>query len=119
MFPQIASRYFEGCQRNAKGLDERAKRMRTTIFKFSNSTAICSDLVHLKRLASLPDVALESIGEIFKQIVATLTILGQELLNILTLFGQETRWITYDCYHGVDLPSVHEALGLDHPRVGC
>ena len=51
--------------------------------------AIGSDLVRLKRLASLPDVALEGLGTIFKQIVATLTIPGQELLNILTLLGKK------------------------------
>ena len=36
----------------------------------------------------MPDVALESLGNIFKRIVATLTIPGQELLNILTLLGK-------------------------------
>ena len=72
----------------SKGLDGSAKRIRNTISKFTNSTAIGADQVRLKRLASLPDVALEGLGKIFKQTVATLTIPGQELLNILTLLGK-------------------------------
>ena len=88
-FVKLRAANLKKAKKIAKGLDGSAKGIRNTISKFSNSTAIGSDIVHLKRVASLPDVALEDLGKIFKQRVATLTVPGQELLNILTLLGKK------------------------------
>jgi len=46
--------------------------------------------MHLRRLACLPDVALERLGLLFKQSIATLKVPIQELLNILTLLGKKS-----------------------------
>ena len=73
----------------AKGIDGSAKAIRDSISKFSNATAIGADMVHLKRISTLPDIALEGLGSIFKQMVATLTVPGQELLNVLGLLGKK------------------------------
>ena len=45
-------------------------------------------MMHLRRLACLPDVALVRLGLLFKQSIATLKVPIQELLNILTLLGK-------------------------------
>ena len=51
----------------AKDIDDDPKIIRDSLKQFSPSIAIGADLVHLKRMASLPDVALKSLGAIFKQ----------------------------------------------------
>ena len=56
---------------------------------FSNSSAIGCDNLHLRRLAELPDVALEHLGMLFKQSVATLTVPLQDLLNVMVLLGKK------------------------------
>ena len=56
---------------------------------FSNSTAIGGDNFHLRRLANLPDVALEHMGMLFKQSLAALKVPMQDLFNIMVLLGKK------------------------------
>ena len=46
--------------------------------------------MHLRRMACLPDSALEQLGRLFKQSVASLKVPMQELLNILAPLGKES-----------------------------
>ena len=57
-------------------------------------------------MAGLPYVALTGLGGIFKQSVATLTVAGQELLNVLCLLGKKLRGSRTI----VIMPSVYRAL---------
>ena len=69
----------------AEEMDTRPNAIRNSLKLFSSSTALNG--VHLKRMASLPDVALEGLGAIFKQSVSNLTVPAQELFNMLGLLG--------------------------------
>ena len=55
---------------------------------FSESTVIGCDALQLRRIANLPDIALEQLGRLFRQSLATLTIPMQDLLNVLCLLGK-------------------------------
>ena len=57
---------------------------------FSESTAIGCDALQLRRLANLPNIALEQLGCLFRQSLATLTIPMQDLLNVLCLLGKKS-----------------------------
>ena len=73
----------------ADNVDGSASSIREALKQFSSSTAIGADQIHLRRLASLPDVALVALGAIFKQSVSNLTVPAQELLNVLGLLGKK------------------------------
>jgi len=88
-FAKLRIQHLPEARKAAAKIDVDPKGMRTSLKRFSSSTAIGSDLVHLKRLASLPDVALISLGGLMKQSVSTLTVPAQELLNILGLLGKK------------------------------
>ena len=69
----------------ADEMDIRPEAMRATLKQFSGKTAIGADQHHLRRMSMLPDAALESLGAILKQSLATLTVPAQEMLNALCL----------------------------------
>jgi len=88
-FAKLRSEHLPEAREAAAKISVDPKAIRTSLKLFSNSTAIGADLLHLKRLASLPDVALISLGSSMKQSVSTLTVPAQELLNVLGLLGNK------------------------------
>ena len=72
----------------AKEIDMSAPKVRNALRLFSSTTAPGGDQLHLRRLAALPDAALEQLGKLLKQSIATLTVPVQDLLNILALLGK-------------------------------
>ena len=92
----------------ANSLDTSAGKVRSALKLFSGSTAAGGDHLHLRRLAQLPDAALEQMGMLFKQSVATMTIPIQELLNILCLLGKKAGGSR----------TIAPKLCPDHPRMG-
>ena len=73
----------------ASNLDASPDRVRGALVVFAATTAIGSDSLHLRRFANLPDNAMAQLGALFKQSVATLTVLVHELLNILGRLGKK------------------------------
>ena len=74
----------------AKHLQLNAKTIRVALKMFSDSTAIGCDALQLRRMANLPNDALEQLGCLSKQSLATLTIPMQDLLNVLCLLGKKS-----------------------------
>ena len=66
-----------------------ACKVRAALRMFSGTTATGGDHLHLRRMAQLPDAALEQLGMLFKQSSATLTDPIQDLLNILAMLGKK------------------------------
>ena len=105
-FRKLRIDHLEDGRNAAAEMNTDPDHIRATLQKFSGKTAIGSDQGPLKGFSKLPDAALEGLGAIFKQSVATLTVPGQELLNILCLLGKKlggSRTIAI-------MPSVYRAL---------
>ena len=88
-FQQLRKNSLQSAANFAKDLHINAKVIRTALRMFSESTATGCDHLQLRRMARLPDIALEQLGSLFRQSLATLTIPMQELLNIMCLLGKK------------------------------
>ena len=70
-FKQLRKDSLEGVVQYAERMNASAIRVRADLKIFSYSTAIGSDALHLRRMANLPDNALNQLGMLFKQSVAS------------------------------------------------
>ena len=73
----------------ARNLDLSAASVRKACLSFPSKTAIGLDQHAFKDIALLPDKALGSLGEIFRQCLVKLAIPTQSLLQLLVLLGQK------------------------------
>ena len=87
-FRKLRAESLEEASEFANSIDATAPKVRSALRNFSGSTATGCTCMHLRPMACLPDTALEKLGRLFKQSVASLKVPLQELLNILSLLGK-------------------------------
>ena len=103
----------------ARNLDLRADNVRKVCLSFSSKTAIGLDQHAFTDIALLLDDALESLGEIIRQLFVKLAIPTQSLLQLLVFFEQE-KWKEQNNRHLAHNISPPHAFGIStHQSKGC
>ena len=102
----------------ASSLGLRADDIRKACLSFPSKTAIGLDQHVFTDIASLPDNALDSLGEIIRQCFVKLAIPTQSLLQLLVLMAKKRREQKHR-HLAHNVPS-HHALGIStHQSMGC